>query len=199
VRPNSGTVEPKGAVSVKIWVNSESFDPSEKNKHKFMVQSLVAPEGDIDAEQLWKEVKPDQLMDTKLRCVFKLPEEKSPKPANISQATNISESAKQLKEETVTPPVTQGGTDGEHNPDELYTFLKKLRDEESQLRKENLQLKEEVLRSKESAPISSVPQQYPNNPYTPIAYDNSQQTLFIFIAIAIAMVVVGLILGKFVL
>lgn len=28
------------------------FDPNEKNKHKFMVQSLVAPDGEINAEQL---------------------------------------------------------------------------------------------------------------------------------------------------
>lgn len=28
------------------------FDPNEKNRHKFMVQSLVAPEGEFNAEQL---------------------------------------------------------------------------------------------------------------------------------------------------
>lgn len=49
------------------------FDPNEKNKHKFMVQSLVAPEGDFDAERLWKELSPDQMMDSKLKCVFELP------------------------------------------------------------------------------------------------------------------------------
>lgn len=38
-----------------------------------MVQSFVAPEGDFDAERLWREVVPDQLMDSKLKCVFELP------------------------------------------------------------------------------------------------------------------------------
>lgn len=28
------------------------FDPNEKNRHKFMVQSLVAPDGEFNAEQL---------------------------------------------------------------------------------------------------------------------------------------------------
>lgn len=28
------------------------FDPNEKNRHKFMVQSVVAPDGDFNAEQL---------------------------------------------------------------------------------------------------------------------------------------------------
>lgn len=38
-----------------------------------MVQSLVAPEGDFDAEKLWKEISPEQMMDSKLKCVFELP------------------------------------------------------------------------------------------------------------------------------
>lgn len=38
-----------------------------------MVQSLVAPEGDFDADRLWKEVTPEQLMDSKLKCVFEVP------------------------------------------------------------------------------------------------------------------------------
>ncbi len=28
------------------------FDPSEKNRHKFMVQSMFAPEGDVNQETL---------------------------------------------------------------------------------------------------------------------------------------------------
>ena len=28
------------------------YDPLEKNKHKFMVQSMFAPEGDIDQDKL---------------------------------------------------------------------------------------------------------------------------------------------------
>ena len=27
------------------------FDPSEKNKHKFMVQTMVAPDGPIDSQE----------------------------------------------------------------------------------------------------------------------------------------------------
>lgn len=28
------------------------FDPNEKNKHKFMVQTMIAPDGDINLESL---------------------------------------------------------------------------------------------------------------------------------------------------
>lgn len=31
------------------------FDPNEKNRHKFMVQSVVAPDGEFNAEQLVRE------------------------------------------------------------------------------------------------------------------------------------------------
>lgn len=63
------------------------FDPNEKNKHKFMVQSLFAPDGEINTEQLWKDVGPDQLMDAKLRCLFEMPVEKS-KDGAVSQLTS---------------------------------------------------------------------------------------------------------------
>lgn len=33
------------------------FDPNEKNRHKFMVQSVVAPDGEFNAEQLVRERK----------------------------------------------------------------------------------------------------------------------------------------------
>lgn len=38
-----------------------------------MVQSMVYPEGEVCVEDLWKNVNPDDLMDSKLRCVFELP------------------------------------------------------------------------------------------------------------------------------
>ncbi|TNN25003.1 Vesicle-associated membrane protein-associated protein A [Liparis tanakae] len=51
------------------------YDPNEKSKHKFMVQSVVAPPDMTDMEGVWKEAKPDELMDSKLRCVFDMPVE----------------------------------------------------------------------------------------------------------------------------
>lgn len=40
-----------------------------------MVQTVFAPDGDINLEQLWKDISPEQLMDSKLKCVFELPAE----------------------------------------------------------------------------------------------------------------------------
>lgn len=99
VRPNCGVLEPKTTIEIaskiSLWRNIWStaflnvsprysfpvilqpfiFDAAEKNKHKFMVQSMIMPEGDVSTEQLWKDVSPDDLMDSKLRCVFELPAE----------------------------------------------------------------------------------------------------------------------------
>lgn len=42
-----------------------------------MVQTLFAPDGDVNLEQLWKEIGPEQLMDSKLKCVFEMPLEQN--------------------------------------------------------------------------------------------------------------------------
>lgn len=52
VRPNSGVVEAHGSVSVAVMLQPFDYDPHEKNKHKFMVQSLFAGEGEINLDAL---------------------------------------------------------------------------------------------------------------------------------------------------
>ena len=64
-------------VHVLVSLQPFLFDPAEKNKHKFMVQTLFAPDGDVNLEQLWKEIGPEQLMDSKLKCVFEMPVEQN--------------------------------------------------------------------------------------------------------------------------
>jgi hypothetical protein len=72
VRPNSGIIEPNSRVSVSVMLQPFDYDPQEKNNHKFMVQSLFAPSGTIEQDQLWKSADPSQLMDSKLKCVFEM-------------------------------------------------------------------------------------------------------------------------------
>ncbi|KAG6446489.1 hypothetical protein O3G_MSEX004489 [Manduca sexta] len=73
VRPNSGVIEPNSKVEIAITPQPVYVDPNEKHKHKFMVQSVIAPEGKTNIDQVWKEISPDQLMDYKLKCVFETP------------------------------------------------------------------------------------------------------------------------------
>ncbi|XP_073535136.1 vesicle-associated membrane protein-associated protein A [Phyllobates terribilis] len=75
VRPNSGTIDPGATVTVSVMLQPFDYDPNEKSKHKFMVQTIFAPSNITDMETVWKEAKPDDLMDSKLKCVFDMPHE----------------------------------------------------------------------------------------------------------------------------
>ncbi|KAK1790825.1 hypothetical protein P4O66_014675 [Electrophorus voltai] len=75
VRPNSGSIDPGSSLTISVMLQPFDYDPNEKSKHKFMVQTIFAPSAVTDTETMWKDAKPDELMDSKLRCVFELPSE----------------------------------------------------------------------------------------------------------------------------
>ena len=91
VRPNSGILEGGNNVTVQIMLQPFEFDPTVKYQHKFMVQSMYAPDGGKieNQKQLWEDAPPESLMDTKLQCFFEMPE-------NVSQVP-ITESLKEEK------------------------------------------------------------------------------------------------------
>lgn len=101
VRPNSGILEPK-------------------NKHKFMVQTMFAPDGDVNQETVWRDANPESLMDSKLRCVFEMPSEATPQASS-----NLEADLKKATEE-----------------------CRRLREEVANLRQENAALKEDGLRQR---------------------------------------------------
>ncbi|XP_066187025.1 vesicle-associated membrane protein-associated protein B/C isoform X2 [Sylvia atricapilla] len=88
VRPNSGIIDAGTSINVSVMLQPFDYDPNEKSKHKFMVQSMFAPNDTSDMEAVWKEAKPEELMDSKLRCVFELPAEND-KPARVRCAQPI--------------------------------------------------------------------------------------------------------------
>jgi hypothetical protein len=69
VRPNCGILEPKEAAEILISLQPSGFDPNEKNKHKFMIQSLIAPDGEYDQEQV---VRCTLSTKKKRKCVIKV-------------------------------------------------------------------------------------------------------------------------------
>ncbi|NXG33963.1 VAPB protein, partial [Dromaius novaehollandiae] len=74
VRPNSAIIDAGTSINVSVMLQPFDYDPNETSKHKFMVQSMLAPADTSDMEAVWKEGKPE-LMHSKLRCVFELPTE----------------------------------------------------------------------------------------------------------------------------
>ncbi|KTF87733.1 hypothetical protein cypCar_00047027, partial [Cyprinus carpio] len=52
VRPNSGIIDPGAAVIISVMLQPFEYDPNEKSKHKFMVQTIFAPAAATDTEAL---------------------------------------------------------------------------------------------------------------------------------------------------
>ncbi|XP_013138107.1 PREDICTED: vesicle-associated membrane protein-associated protein A isoform X2 [Papilio polytes] len=222
VRPNSGVLEPNSKVDIAITPQPVYLDPNEKHKHKFMVQSVIAPEGRTNIDQVWKEISPDQLMDYKLKCVFETPRvsnlndsgdnaaqnEVTKKRAPATEDTKLpkvaveqnflSVSPKTEEDDKINTSIAANKTFTVFKHDNLENDLQKatsevllLREEESKLRHENLQLKEELLRLHQKVGEGRARR----HSYTPDK--NAQATLIPWIAIAIGMAFVGIIIGKF--
>ncbi|XP_015233285.1 PREDICTED: vesicle-associated membrane protein-associated protein B/C isoform X2 [Cyprinodon variegatus] len=111
VRPNSGIIDAGTSINVSVMLQPFEYDPNEKSKHKFMVQSILAPRDMTDMEGVWKEARPEELMDSKLRCTFEMPLENdkatehhvAPKSSSASlddgEVKKIMEECKQLQME----------------------------------------------------------------------------------------------------
>uniref|UniRef100_A0A182M0J6 MSP domain-containing protein n=1 Tax=Anopheles culicifacies TaxID=139723 RepID=A0A182M0J6_9DIPT len=225
VRPNCGLLEPHESQEIAIVLQPFIFDSNEKNKHKFMVQSMVKPDDEeINLEDLWKKY-PEKLMDSKLRCVFECPlDSNQPAPAADSNAVaataNIKQSAATANNDAGAQFSTaqfnaMNAEDEQKSEAALLKEVKKLRDNESVLRQENLQLREQILqlhmqvdgRAKEqssaataakSVPVQSVPVHY-QNPYSPppqLARNQPPLEVMYTVIAAVVMGIIGILIGK---
>uniref|UniRef100_A0A6M2DRC7 Putative vesicle-associated membrane protein-associated protein b isoform x1 n=1 Tax=Xenopsylla cheopis TaxID=163159 RepID=A0A6M2DRC7_XENCH len=202
VRPNSGAVDPKGVIEVAICLQPFKYDPQEKNKHKFMVQTVIAPEGETNIEALWKDLKPDQLMDSKLKCVFELPEGTVIKSDN-SYTTNatvcldgydaVDDKIKSMGDNNKIQPKLEAT---ESELQKVSTELARLREEEKFLKNENEGLKAEVSRLRHSSNTGAKFAEHKNS-YSPPA--SQQQMSPILIGAAVFIGIIGFIIGKFIL
>lgn len=187
VRPNSGIIEPNKTVEVAITLQPFDFDVNEKNKHKFMVQTVIPPEGDFNIDTVWKEADPSEMLDYKLRCVFENPVETREDGAESNSSAFPEEKAKRVSENQ------SSGIDGGDLQKGAPEVTNLSEDEKSNFRQEYLSLQEEILRLrlKESNVQTSRNQ-------TDLAR-NSEISLTMIIALAIVTTIVGIVLGKFVL
>ncbi|BET00426.1 unnamed protein product [Nesidiocoris tenuis] len=190
VRPNSGLVKPNSTVSIQVCLQPSYFDPNEKNKHKFMVQTLLwNPRGTLSQDDAWREAKPENLMDTKLKVVFEVPEGESGEVKKTTATTT-----------EIYPPAESDSSryvsgDSPTNDSELLSKTRKEMErilDKDNLREENQALKDELraLRNK----LDSSREQWER------AAGQAQtgfQTPIIVLAIVAGLV--GVILGKFLL
>lgn len=202
VRPNSGVLKPKDVIEIAVCLQPYDFDPSEKNKHKFMVQTVIAPDDDDDEYpvDVWKDINPDQLMDSKLKCVFENPVTSTTSTAKTTATTTTTKpdsNATNGKNKTVGDSVKSSPKvlgEAEEKLLKAAQEVNQLRVEESTLRQENLQLREDLMKWRNVAlgndgnlAAARVLTSQSNSQLSPTSTS---------VLIAIAMVIVGYLLGK---
>ncbi|MBN3288130.1 VAPB protein, partial [Polyodon spathula] len=188
VRPNSGVLDPGTSVDVSVMLQPFDYDPNEKSKHKFMVQSLMAPDNVTDMEGVWKDAKPEELMDSKLRCVFELPSENE-KTHDIDQNKITSTSASK-SESSLFKSASSILDDSEVK--KILEECKRLQAEVQRLRDENKQIKEEEgLRMRRSAPMTGSPL---GGASAALVKEEGPTTRLL--ALAVLFLILGVIVGK---
>ncbi|XP_033221773.1 vesicle-associated membrane protein-associated protein B [Belonocnema kinseyi] len=204
VRPNSGVLKPKEVTEIAVCLQPYDFDPSEKSKHKFMVQTLIAPEGDNDEypQDVWRDSNPSQMMDSKLKCVFENPvastttTKGTPTTTTAKSDINVTNGKNKGTGDTVKAPkplLAEGDT--EEKLMKAAQEVNQLRVQESNLRQENLQLREEILRWRNATLDKDA--NWSDQPAGSSSHMTSQLSpTFTSVAIAVAMVIVGYLLGK---
>lgn len=71
VRPNSGLLKSGDSKQITVMLQPLEGIPSDAGRHKFMVQSCVAPSEDLpDLESVWKIIDPAELTYSKLMVTF---------------------------------------------------------------------------------------------------------------------------------
>ncbi|XP_061689249.1 vesicle-associated membrane protein-associated protein B/C isoform X2 [Syngnathoides biaculeatus] len=143
VRPNSGIIDAGTSINVSVMLQPFDYDPNEKSKHKFMVQSMLAPPDMTDMEGVWKEAKPEELMDSKLRCVFEMPAENE---KTHDMDSNKMMSSSLLKSESSSlPPKSMSSTLDDGEVKKIMEECKRLQMEAQRLREENKQIRANTL------------------------------------------------------
>lgn len=204
VRPNSGALKPKEIIEIAVSLQPYDFDPTEKSKHKFMVQSVIAPEGDTDdyLQDVWRDMNPNQLMDSKLKCVFE-------NPVNSTSTTKGTPTSTTTKTDTTATDGKNKGTgdtaktspkllsEGETDDTLLKAAqeVQQLRVQQSNLIQENLLMREELLKWKTAKDKDSFVSDHHSTGGS-MQMNPQLSPTFTSVAIAVAMVIVGYLLGK---
>lgn len=139
VRPNSGIIDAGTSINVSVMLQPFDYDPNEKSKHKFMVQSMLAPPDMTDMEGVWKEAKPEELMDSKLRCVFEMPVENE----KTHDMDNKMASSLLKSESSALPQKLMSSTLDDGEVKKIMEECKRLQMEAQRLREENKQIRED--------------------------------------------------------
>ncbi|XP_044074745.1 VAMP (vesicle-associated membrane protein)-associated protein A, like [Siniperca chuatsi] len=192
VRPNSGVIDPGATVVISVMLQPFEYDPNEKSKHKFMVQTIFAPPNVSDMDSLWKDAKPDDLMDSKLRCVFELPSEND--KVNDMEATKAAPVMNSARADPSAATVPVTGSLEETEMKKVLEKCKRLQAEMNKLAEENRQLKDDGIRMRK-VPRSD----HMTSNSTSLLGREASTTSLPSLLVVIAAIFIGFFLGKFIL
>uniref|UniRef100_UPI00398E311D VAMP (vesicle-associated membrane protein)-associated protein A, like isoform X4 n=1 Tax=Pristiophorus japonicus TaxID=55135 RepID=UPI00398E311D len=192
VRPNSGIIDPGLTVTVSVMLQPFDYDPNEKSKHKFMVQTVYAPPGAADMEAVWKDAKPEELMDSKLRCVFELPLESE--KSNDLEITKTAAITNAPKLDGPAMPKSASTSLDDTEVRKLMEECKRLQVELVKVTDENRQLKDDGLRLRKAAQLGN-----PVSSTSNVAIRDNGSTALPSLLVVIAAIFIGFFLGKFIL
>ncbi|XP_055737710.1 vesicle-associated membrane protein-associated protein A-like isoform X1 [Salvelinus fontinalis] len=191
VRPNSGMIEPGATVTVSVMLQPFDYDPNEKSKHKFMVQTIFAPSTATDMDAVWKDATPDDFMDSKLRCVFELPTDND--KMDDVDATKAAPVLNSTADGTSAPkPISASMDDSEMK--KLMDECKRMQYDVGKLSDENRQLKDEGLRMRKAHRSDNIV----SSSGATMSKQHSSSSLPSLLVV-IAAIFIGFFLGKFVL
>ncbi|XP_054905727.1 vesicle-associated membrane protein-associated protein B/C-like isoform X2 [Poeciliopsis prolifica] len=153
VRPNSGIIEAGTSINVSVMLQPFEYDPNEKSKHKFMVQSILAPRDMTDMEGVWKDAKPEELMDSKLRCTFEMPLEND--KTHESESIKPVSSSTSVKTEHSALPKSSSASLDDGEVKKIMEECRQLQREVQRLREENKQIREDdSVRKRKITPVA---------------------------------------------
>ncbi|XP_067640473.1 vesicle-associated membrane protein/synaptobrevin-binding protein [Eurosta solidaginis] len=196
VRPNFGSLEPHAQARIEICLQPFVYDPNDKNKHKFMVQSLVVTDRSVeDWNKLWKESEPHQLMDVKLRCVFEMPTVTSAADSSGGSATNeiVKETSPKTESENKAIPFREekvSNVQTSEQRDDLLSDMRRLREDNEKLLREKRHLTDEIVKIRDSYSKPMYDQTY-----TPIL--GEKQIPVFYIALSVVAAIFGFLFGKY--
>jgi hypothetical protein len=198
VKPNSGVLDPHSEVQIAVSLQPFDYDPLEKNKHKFMVQSVFAPEGEINQDTLWKDVSQDEVMDSKLKCVFAMPANQDQNNVQ-DQDLKLEPPAMVQQPSSPTPVASVKVNDSSDQMSAAVGEINNLNDTLSNLKQENIVLKEETLRLKRIAAAIDKPYDSPSYSSTTVTAAGPQTEVLptTHIYAALIILVLGVMIGKF--
>ncbi|XP_074595286.1 vesicle-associated membrane protein-associated protein A-like [Brevipalpus obovatus] len=215
VRPNNGTVDPQSTTQIAVMLQPFDFDSQNdnRNKHKFMIQTMFEPEGDVDPDSMWKAYA-DQVMDCKLRCIFDNQLDQGTKLIEMRSSSiqgsneNPMEVYSTAEQITKSEPEDTEAPHSSHKPEDdgnneatvrnLVEEIKHLKDENANLRREMMLQKEGLkkrFQSQSSKPSES------GISFTKMKPGDSGETISILanshtMILAFAALFIGIIMGR---